>query len=110
MIKEIFSAFFLLAGSFFIIIAAVGMFRFPDIYTRIHAASKSISLGIGCLLIGVIIYFANPLIIVKSVAVILFIFMTMPVASQMISRVAYLRKVEIWDKTWVDEMKDADDN
>jgi multicomponent Na+:H+ antiporter subunit G len=110
MIQDIVSAFFLIVGSFFIFVASLGMFRFPDIYTRMHAASKSISLGIGCLLIGTIIHFASHLIILKAIAVLLFIFMTMPVAAQMISRVAYLRKVNIWDKTSVDEMKENADN
>ena len=106
MIQNIVSAFFLIAGSFFIFVASLGMFRFPDIYTRMHAASKSISLGLGCLLIGAILYFVTILILLKAIAVLLFIFMTMPVAAQMISRVAYLRKVRMWDKTWIDEMKE----
>ena len=109
MIQEFISALFLLSGSVFMFVAALGMLRFPDLYTRMHAASKSISLGIGCLLIGAIIYFANPIVIVKAIAVILFIFMTMPVASQMISRVAHLRKVPKWDKTFVDELSEADE-
>ena len=82
----------------------MGIVRFPDLYTRMHAASKSISLGIGCLLIGAVFYFATLLIILKAIAVVLFIFMTMPVASHMISRVAYLRRVKVWNKTWMDEM------
>ena len=110
MIQDIVSAFFLIIGSFFIFVASVGMLRFPDIYTRMHAASKSISLGIGCLLIGAIFHFVTALILLKAIAVLLFIFMTMPVAAQMISRVAYLRKVRMWNKTWVDEMKDNPDN
>jgi multicomponent Na+:H+ antiporter subunit G len=100
------SAFFLIAGSFFIFVAALGVFRFPDLYTRMHAASKSISLGIGCLLVAVVITFASTLITLKAVAVVLFIFMTMPIASHMISRVAYLRKVKVWEKTWVDEYQE----
>jgi multicomponent Na+:H+ antiporter subunit G len=104
MIREILSAVFLISGAFFIFVAALGMFRLPDLYTRMHAATKSISLGIGCLLIGTVIYFATLLIMLKAVAIILFIFMTMPVASHMISRVAYLRRVNIWDETWTDEM------
>ena len=104
MIYELLTAFFLITGSFFILVAALGVVRFPDLYTRMHAASKSVSLGIGCLLSGAVFYFASFLIIFKAIAAILFIFMTMPIASHMISRVAYLRQVKLWDKTWVDEM------
>jgi multicomponent Na+:H+ antiporter subunit G len=106
MIREILTAGFMIVGSFFILIAALGTVRFPDLYTRMHAASKSISLGIGCMLIGPILYFSTVNIILKAVAAVLFIFLTMPVASHMISRVAYKRKVGIYEKTLVDELKE----
>lgn len=107
MIFEIVIVFFLATGSLFIFVAALGLVRFPDLYTRMHAASKSISLGIGCMLIGTIFYFASLLVLIKAIAVILFIFLTMPIASHMISRVAYQRNVAVWKNTEVDEMGTA---
>ena len=104
MILEIVIVFFLVTGSLFIFVAALGLVRFPDLYTRMHAASKSISLGIGCMLIGTIFHFATLLVLLKAIAVILFIFLTMPIASHMISRVAYRRGVPVWGKTKVDQM------
>jgi multicomponent Na+:H+ antiporter subunit G len=105
MIAEIFTVFFLLTGAFFMLVAALGVVRFPDLYIRMHAASKSISLGIGCMLIGAMFYFGSFFVVLKSIAVVLFIFLTMPVAAHMISRVAYRRQVYIWDKTHTDEME-----
>lgn len=106
MILEYLTIFFLVSGAFFMFIAALGVVRFPDLYTRMHAASKSISLGIGCLLMGAILYFGGLLVILKAIAVMLFIFLTMPIASQMISRAAYRRGVKLWDQTQSDEMED----
>ena len=51
-------AIFLIGGAFFTIVAAIGIIRLPDTYTRLHAASKSSTLGVGLTLIGVFIYFA----------------------------------------------------
>ena len=104
MTAEIITAVFLFAGAFFILVAALGLVRFPDLYIRMHAASKSISLGIGCMLIGAIFYFGTVSVVIKSIAIVLFIFLTMPVAAHMISRVAYRRGVKIWEKTQVDEL------
>jgi multicomponent Na+:H+ antiporter subunit G len=70
-----------------------------------HAASKSITLGIGCMLIGTILYFGSIILIIKAIAVMIFIFLTMPIASHMISRVAYKRGVRAWHKTEVNEME-----
>lgn len=107
MIFEIIIVFFLIIGSLFIFVAALGLVRFPDLYTRMHAAAKSTSLGIGFMLIGTIFHFVSLLVFLKAIAVILFIFLTMPIASHMISRVAYLRRVPVWEKTEVDEMGTA---
>jgi multicomponent Na+:H+ antiporter subunit G len=105
MIHQYITIFFLLCGSFFIFVAALGIVRFPDLYTRIHAASKSLSLGIGFMLLGTILYFGSIMVIIKSIAVVIFIFLTMPIASHMISRAAYKRGVRIWEKTEINEME-----
>ncbi len=49
--------FFLLAGGFLSLVASFGVLRLPDIYTRNHAASKSATLGIMCILLGTFLYF-----------------------------------------------------
>lgn len=44
---------FISIGVIFIAVAAIGLFRLPDLYTRAHAASKSATLGVMSVLIGV---------------------------------------------------------
>lgn len=49
---EIVSAALLLAGAFFFLAGTVGVLRFPDVYTRLHALAKADNLGLGCVLLG----------------------------------------------------------
>ena len=105
MIADIFIAVFLLVGAAFIFIAGLGAFRFPDLFTRMHAVSKATTLGLGCMLLGVGVAFPDASVIAKIVAVVLFIFLTTPVATHMIARAAYLNKIPQWKGTVVDELK-----
>lgn len=102
---EIVSAIFLLIGGGFIFIAALGIVRFPDLFTRMHAGSKASTLGLGCILVGVAISFPSALVIAKCLMVLLFIFLTAPIAAHMIGRAAYLLKVPFWKGTVADDLQ-----
>lgn len=101
----ILTPFFLIAGSFFIMLAALGILKFPDLYTRMHAASKAVSFGSGLMLLATVLYFKSGFVALEAILIILFIFLTTPVASHMISRVAYLLKIPLWEKSTIDELK-----
>lgn len=58
LIMEVIVSFFLLLGSFFILTGGIGMIRLPDLFTRLHAPTKSSSLGLGSFLIAAMIYAA----------------------------------------------------
>lgn len=75
---------FLLAGSFFILIASIGLIRLRDLYSRLHAATKAPSFGIFLILIGVSIYFNTPTVYIKSLFVVVFIYLTAPLAAHAI--------------------------
>jgi len=96
---------FLLVGAGFVFIAALGIVRFPDLFTRMHAASKASSFGLGCILLGVAIAHPSPIVIGKCIMVLMFIFLTAPIAAHMIGRAAYLLKVSFWKGTLIDELK-----
>ncbi len=97
------SGLFIIIGTFFILIAGIGLVRFPDIYTRMHAVSKSMTLGIGSVLLAAVIEFASLSVGIKSMLTILFLYLTIPVGSQVISLVAYRRNESLWDQTIIDE-------
>lgn len=85
-------------------LAAVGVIRFPDVYTRMHAATKAPAFGILLFLIAAVFYFADFYTSAISLMIVVFIFLTAPVASHIISRIAHLLNTEIWSKTGIDEL------
>lgn len=105
MITDWIVALFLVVGSLFMLVAAIGVVRFPDLYTRMHAATKASSFGILLMLIGVSIQLPGFYLIMEAIMVIVFIFMTAPVASHMIGRVAHLFGTPLWEKTTIDELR-----
>lgn len=82
---------FLLIGTFFIFSSAVGIIRFPDVFTRLHAATKAPTLGIASILIAAFIYLyiVENLVSGKLLLAIFFILLTSPVAGHMLSRAAH---------------------
>lgn len=95
----------LLSGTFFIVSSSVGVLRFPDVYTRLHAATKASTLGIASLLLGAAIYLYAEYHVVsgKLVLAILFILLTNPVSGHMLSRAAHARGI----KPVINNRKDA---
>ncbi|MDX9748108.1 MAG: monovalent cation/H(+) antiporter subunit G [Paludibacter sp.] len=83
---EICIAVFLLLGSFFILIASIGMVRFKDLYGRLHASTKATSFGILLLLVGASLYFNDVNVYVKTVLIVIFIYLTAPLAAHSISK------------------------
>ncbi len=93
-----------LAGGLFGFIAAVGMLRLPDMITRMHASTKAGTLGAGLILAAVAIHFTEVGITLRAAAAILFLVLTAPVAAHVIGRAAYRCGIELWERTWVDEL------
>ena len=73
-------------GSVFIFIAAVGLLRFKDIYSRMHATTKATSFGILLLIVGIALFFNTPIFWIKSALVIVFIYLTAPLAAHSIAK------------------------
>ena len=76
-----------LAGAVFVLLAGVGVLRFPDIYSRMHATTKVTTLGIA--LIGTAAAIATGPGGAKAVAAVVFIFITAPSAAHFVGRAAY---------------------
>lgn len=98
-----------LLGGAFCLLGAIGLLRMPDVYTRLQAATKTGTLGVGCLMLGIAIHFGELGISVRALLVIAFLFLTAPVAGHVIARAAYLVKTPIWSRTEIDEWGGAAD-
>ncbi len=104
--NEIITALLLVLGSLFAFVAALGMLRLPDTVMRMHAATKAGTLGAGLILIAEAFFYAELGITLRALAAIAFILLTAPVAAHLIGRAAYRSKIRLWDKTWIDQLKD----
>lgn len=99
----------LLGGSFFIISGSIGIVRFPDVYTRLHAATKASTLGIAGILVGAFLFLfvTHGIISGKLLLAIVFILLTAPVSGHMISRAAHRNGVKPVTKKRKDEYEEA---
>ncbi len=89
--RAVVSDIFLLLGSFFILAAAIGVFRFPDFYTRLHASTKLVTLGGVGVFVAAALTFGTPLAVSRLVLITAFFFLTAPLSAYMIARSGYLR-------------------
>jgi len=89
---------FLLAGAFFFITATIGLLRFPDLFTRLHATGKGDTLGAGLILMGLAIHAGLTPESVKILIILIFILLTSPVSTHAISRAVYISGVKPWVK------------
>lgn len=85
-------------GCFLIVVSSVGVVRFPDIYSRIHPAGKSDTLGQTFILLGLIIYEGPSLISVKLLIIMLFLYVANPTAAHFIIKAAHQSGVKPWKK------------
>ena len=84
---------FVSLGVFFLLLGAVGILRFPDFYTRMHAAGKCDTLGVLLTFLGLAIYEGIDFVSAKILLIALFLFLTSPTATHAIARAALKNRV-----------------
>ncbi|MCD8513239.1 MAG: monovalent cation/H(+) antiporter subunit G [Nitrincola sp.] len=99
----------MLSSSVFILLAAIGVLRLPDLLTRMHASTKAGALGITLMMIAASFHFFDSVVMAKSFAVIIFILITAPIAAHAIGRAGYFVGIPVWDKTVKDELRNCYD-
>ncbi len=110
MIREILVCFFLLLGGLLTLVAAAGVLRMPDLFIRMHAATKTGTVGVSSVAIGLMIHFNTITVTSRGILVIAFFLLTAPVAAHMIARAAYRSGVSLWMLTRIDEWKTHGEN
>lgn len=103
--KEYATAILLLTGAAVMLLAGIGVLRMPDLFTRMHAATKLPSLGMTLVFIGVAVHFAHIGITTRALLGAVFFYLTVPVAAHMIGRAAYIVGVPLWPGSVVDELR-----
>jgi len=106
MVAEVTGSIALVLGMLFCLLAAVGILRMPDIYTRMQASTKAGTLGIACIIVAVAIHFQDAIVSLQAGLVIAFLFLTAPIASHLIARSIYFYGKRGWETGALDEMAD----
>lgn len=102
---EVITGFLLLVSGFFFLVAAIGIARFPDLYTRTHAASKAGTLGVGCAFLAIAFFASDMATTIRALVGIGFFLLTAPVAGHLLARAAYCTGLKPWSGTGVDQLK-----
>lgn len=88
-VSDFFTILLLLVGAAFSLIAGIGVLRMPDLFTRMHASAKAGTLGVGCIVLGVATTFQDLKVAAEALLIVVFLFLTAPIASHLIARAAY---------------------
>lgn len=108
MILEWIAAIFLILGSLFMMVAAIGVVKFDDVYMRMHAITKAASLGAILMLTSVSLLFTGWLVLLEAFLVVLFIILTTPLATQMISKSSHISNMPKGEGYITDELEDKE--
>lgn len=106
---DVITAVLMLAGAVFALLAAIGLLRMPDVFTRMQSSTKASTLGLGCLLAGTALQLGDLASIIRAASIGAFVLLTLPVSSHVIARASYLREVPLWRGTVVDERRQEGD-
>ena len=87
----------LLAGSLFALLGAVGLYRLPDFYTRLHAPTKASTLGLGGIVLASLLYFSTrgEGVSLHELLITVFLFITAPVSAHLLAKAAMQARVPV---------------
>ena len=93
----------IIIGILFDIFGCIGLVRFPDVYNRLQASTKCVTLGTILLLVGVALISGVGSISSKAIVCAVFILITSPTAAHAIAKGAYASGVKLWENSVVDK-------
>ncbi|MTZ15692.1 Na+/H+ antiporter subunit G [Stutzerimonas degradans] len=91
----------LIVGSLFALVGAIGLYRLPDFYTRLHGPTKATTLGVGGIVIASMIFFGSRTegLSLHELLITLFLFLTAPVSAHMLAKAAMQQKLPFIERT-----------
>ncbi len=90
-------------GVIFDLLGCIGLVRLPDVYNRLQAATKCVTLGTCFILFGT---FLAAGFLVKSILAILFVILSSPTAAHAIAHAAHKSRIKLWEKSVVDRYEE----
>lgn len=94
----------MLIGATFSLLAAIGVLRLPDLYTRLHAASKAGAVGAGMILLAVALVSADAPVALRAILGIVFLLLSTPVSAHLLARAALKAGEKPITRTTIDEL------
>ncbi|MEO0076574.1 MAG: monovalent cation/H(+) antiporter subunit G [candidate division WOR-3 bacterium] len=94
---------FIVVGVIFDLLGCLGLVRFPDLYNRMQAATKGVTLGTCGLMFGVFLLKGFNVMGIKALICACFILLTMPVAAHALSRGSLHFGIKMWHKSIIDK-------
>ena len=101
--SEIIGYILITIGVLFNIFGCIGLVRFPDVYNRLQASTKCVTLGTIMVLLGVAVEAGWGPMAAKAVICAVFVVITSPTAAHAIAKGAYAAGVELWENSVVDK-------
>jgi multicomponent K+:H+ antiporter subunit G len=100
-IVELVVSAFLILGGIFVLVGSIGLLRLEDFYVRLHAPTKATTLGLGCFLIGsmVFMYHTSGSLSINELLITLFLVITAPVTAHVLAKVAMHHRVKVMKRT-----------
>jgi len=90
-------------GILFDLAGCIGLIRLPDVYNRLQAATKCVTLGTCMILLGVFLKTGFSPLGIKALLCMIFILITSPTAAHALARGAYKAGVKLWEKSVCDK-------
>lgn len=101
---ELVIVFLIMAGAGFMLIGALGIVRFPDVLSRMHAAGMATTVGISAILLGAGFFFLDEFLFYRMLVLILLIFATSPISTTALTRAVYNNEPRLRRQLKHDEM------
>jgi multicomponent Na+:H+ antiporter subunit G len=108
--NDILGLVFMVVGVLFDLFGCIGLVRLPDVYNRLQAATKCVTLGTCMILIGIIFFMGFGGAGVKALLCAIFILLTSPVAAHALARAAHHSGIKLWEGSIVDSYAEREEH
>jgi multicomponent Na+:H+ antiporter subunit G len=98
----------MLTGALFSLAAAIGIVRLPDLYCRMHAASKAGTVGSGLLLLAAGLHAEDVAVLARAIAGFIFFVLTAPISAHLLARAAHMTGHRLSSASVQDDLAQAD--
>jgi len=106
LMNETIALIFIIIGITFDLFGCIGLIRLPDVYNRLQASTKCVTLGTCGILLGVLIRFGFTAAGAKALLCIIFLLLTSPVAAHALARGAHKSGIKLWEKSVCDKYEE----